>query len=166
VLLAVLWATLVAHAAGAAITPVPALAGRVTDLVSVLSAEEKAALTKTLADYERETTHQVAVLIVDALAGESIDAYARRVANAWRLGRRDMNNGILVVLAVGDRVARIELGYGFEPYISNAQSAEVLRVHMIPAFQRKEYANGIELGVRELMRLGRALQPPRKPWWR
>jgi uncharacterized protein len=164
-LAAAVWAATVAGVAAAANPATPVLDGRVTDTVALLPVERKAALAQTLADYERETTHQIAVLIVDTLAGEPIDAYARRVANAWGLGRRDMNNGILVVVAVADRAARIQLGYGFERYISDAQSAEILRVHMIPAFRRNEYAQGLELGIRELMRQGRELKPPRKPWW-
>ena len=142
----------------------PRLADRVTDLAKVLSADEKAALTAMLAGYEKETTHQLAVLTIPTLSGESIDAYAMRVANAWGLGRKGVDNGMRVVLAMAERQVRLQLGYGFERYISNAQAAEIIRTIMVPSFRRSEYAKGLEQGLNELMRQGRAfVAPPRAP---
>jgi len=142
----------------------PRLAGRVTDLAQVLSADENAALTALLARYEKETTHQLAVLTIPTLSGESIDAYAMRVANTWGLGRKGVDNGMLVVLAMAERQVRIQLGYGFERYISNAQASQIIQTLMVPSFRRSEYAKGLDQGLEELMRQGRALvAPPRTP---
>ena len=126
-----------------------------------MSVEENRHLTRILATYERETTHQIAVLTVASLSGESIEIFARRVANAWGLGRKGIDNGILVVLVPEERNVRIELGYGFERYISNPQASEIIQSRMIPEFRNKEYAKGLERGIQELMRQGRAFVPPR-----
>src|SRR6185312_94062 len=78
---------------------VPRLAGRVNDYAGVLPAEDRVELEKTLAAYELETTHQVAVLTVKSLSGESIESLSLRVSSAWRLGRKGFDNGVLVTLA-------------------------------------------------------------------
>lgn len=141
----------------------PRLAGRITDLAGILSSQESASLDRLLADYERETTHQLAVLTVPTLSGESIEAFSLRVTNAWGLGRKDVDNGILVVVAPVERKVRIELGLGFERYITNAQAGEIIRVQMAPRFRENEFAKGLDQGLRELMRQGRAfVAPPRR----
>lgn len=142
---------------------VPQLAGRVTDLATVLSAEDHLLLTQMLANYERETTHQIAVLTVPTLSGEAIEVFSLRTANAWALGRKSVNNGILVVLAPSERKVRIELGLGFEPYISDAQANEIIQTQMLPAFREKAYSKGLERGLQQLMRQGRAFVAPKSP---
>ncbi|MEO8752009.1 MAG: TPM domain-containing protein [Casimicrobiaceae bacterium] len=151
-----------ARAAG----PTPTHTGWVTDLAGVLTPDERSALTTTLADYEAETTHQIVVLTVASLDGESIEALSLRTANAWKAGRKGVDNGILVVVAPADRKARIELGRGFERYISNAQAGDIIDRQMAPSFRRNEYGKGLDLGVRELMRQGRQFRAPKQAWWR
>lgn len=156
--LLVLLAVAAAPASGA---DTPALVGRVTDLAAVLSSGERSALTQMLASYEQETTHQIAILTMPSLSGETIEAFAHRVANAWGLGRKDVNNGILIVLAMQERRVRIQLGLGFERYISNARAAQIID-RMTPSLRRGEYAKGLETAARELMQDGRAfVAPPR-----
>lgn len=145
----------------AAQSQMPQPTGRVTDLAAVLSAEDKLLLAQMLANFERETTHQIAVLTVSTLSGESIEVFSLREANVWALGRKGINNGILVVLAPTERQVRIELGRGFEPYISNAQADEIVQTQMLPAFREKEYSKGLERGVEQLMRQARALVAPK-----
>lgn len=139
---------------------VPILQGRVTDLPNVLSVQDRERLSKMLAVYEHETQHQLAVLIVPTLSGESIDSYSLRVAKAWKLGQKGVNNGILVTLAIADRKIRIELGLGMELYISNATAASIANRAMIPAFRRGDYAGGLEAGLTELMKEGRRFVVP------
>lgn len=134
---------------------VPELRGRVTDLAGVLSARENTRLTRMLADYEKETRHQIAILTVPSLSGESIESYSLRVANAWGLGLREADNGILLLFALEDRKIRIELGLGFERYISDARASEIIQTDMIPSFRQGRYARGLERGLRQLMRDGR-----------
>jgi uncharacterized protein len=148
-LIGILWLPISAH------SQVPECAGRVTDPAGVLSARENARLTRMLASYEKETRHQIAVLIIPGLGGESIESYSLRVANTWGIGHKDLDNGILVVLAVDDRKVRIELGLGFERYISDARAAEIIQRDMIPSFRKEKYARGLERGLTQLMRDGR-----------
>jgi uncharacterized protein len=147
-----------AHAAD--YTSVPTLQGRVTDLANVLSVQDRERLSKMLAAYEQETQHQLAVLIVSALSGETIESFSLRVANTWKLGHKGVNNGILVTLAIMDRKTRIELGLGMEPYISNANASSIISRTMIPAFRRGDYAGGIDAGLIELMKEGRKFVVP------
>lgn len=135
--------------------------GRVTDLVNVLSTKDNLHLTQTLSQYEHETTHQIAVLIVPSLSGESIDSFSLRTANAWGLGRKGIDNGILVVLAPNQRKVRIELGRGFERYISNSKAQEIINKQMLPAFRHQQYSRGLELGLQQLMQEGRNFHAPR-----
>ncbi len=134
----------------------PALQGRVTDPAGILSRDDNRRIASSLAAYERETTHQIAVLIVNSLGGESIEDYARRVANEWGLGRKGINNGMLIVLVPAEKKARIELGRGFERYISNEVAGDILRTRMLPEFAKPDFPRGLERGLEELMRLGRA----------
>ena len=149
-----------APASLAARSQTPQSAGRVTDLGAVLSAQESQLLTQSLGDYERETTHQIAVLTVASLSGESIEVFSLRVAKSWALGRKGIDNGILVVLAPKERKVRIELGRGFERYITDAKAQEIINTQMLPAFRQGEYSKGLELGLQKIMKEGRSLHSP------
>lgn len=133
----------------------------VTDNAQVLTAQEILRLSRVLAEYERETTHQIAVLTVASLGGETIEAFSLRTANAWGLGRKGIDNGILIVLAADEGKVRIELGSGFEPYISNARAQEIINAQMLPAFRDRNYSKGLENGIEVLMKDGRAFTAPR-----
>ena len=132
----------------------------VTDLAEVLSADENIRLTRMLADYEQQTRHQIVILTVDSLSGESIEEFSIRVANTWGIGRADVDNGILIVLAPQEREVRISLGFGFERHISDAQADEIIQTQMIPCFRILQYAKGLELGVEQLMKYGRSFVVP------
>ncbi|MES2821115.1 MAG: TPM domain-containing protein [Pseudomonadota bacterium] len=156
--LALTWVAACMPLAAQAETPRPT--GRVTDLAGVLPVKDAQRLSQLLGDYERETTHQIAVLTVPSLGGESIETYALRVAQSWGLGHKGVNNGILVVLAPQDRQVRIELGLGFERHISNARGTEIIRQQMLPAFKEADYAGGLERGIEQLMQDGRGFVVP------
>jgi uncharacterized protein len=146
----------VTGADAAGVTPVPQLGGRVTDTAQVLSADDRASLSKLLADYERETHHQIAVLTIPTLGAEPIEAFSMRVADAWRLGLRGWNNGILVTLAMRERRCRIELGTGMERYIGDVAAKAVINEQMAPEFARQHYALGLRAGLLKLMELAQA----------
>jgi uncharacterized protein len=126
------------------------------DDAGVLSTQEKLAIANLLETNERETTHQIAVVTVKSLSGESIEDFSLRTAIGLRHGLDGVDNGILVVLAPNDRQARIELGLGFTPYISDARAQEIMDSKMIPAFRMKKYSLGIESALSLLMGDGRA----------
>jgi uncharacterized protein len=131
-------------------TAVPRLKDRVTDLAQVFSTEQRTRLIKELADFERETSHQMAVLTVPTLSGERIEDFSLRVANDWGLGQSGKDNGILVTLALKERQVRIELGKGLESDIPQETLDRIIRDDMVPAFRQGDYADGLEKGVRRL----------------
>jgi len=108
-----------------------------------------------LANYERETSHQIGVLLIPTLSGESIESFSLRVANSWKLGQKGLDNGILVTLAMEERAVRIELGLGMERFISNAAAQSIIKNSMVPAFRRGDYAGGLHAGLEQLMSEGR-----------
>ena len=134
---------------------VPRLEGRVTDVAKILSAVDRERLGTLLARYEGETSHQIGVLVIPTLAGETIESYSLRVARAWKLGKKGLDNGILVTMAMKERAVRIELGVGFEKYISNATAQAIIGNAMVPAFRKGDYAGGLQAGLEELMKEGR-----------
>jgi uncharacterized protein len=138
----------------------PRIEGRVTDVANVLSAADRRKLTDLLANYEAETFHQYCVLTVPSVRPETIEAFSLRVANKWGIGHKDLNNGVLVVLAVGDRETRIALGSGMEKYISDATAQGIINEAMIPAFREGRFADGLTAGLQRLMSEGRKFVVP------
>lgn len=134
---------------------IPKLEGRVNDVANVLSISDRERLASMLARYERETFHQIAVLTIPALSDESIEAFSLRVANAWRLGQKGLDNGILVTLAMSERELRIELGLSMEKFITNATAQSIITSSMLPAFRTGDYAGGLKAGLEQLMLEGR-----------
>ena len=135
--------------------------GHVTDVANVLSATDRDRLASMLGRYERETTHQIVVLLVPTLSGESIDSFSLRVANSWRLGQKGIDNGVLVTLAMKEKGIRIELGRAIEKVISNAAAQSIIQESMVPAFRKGDYAGGLQAGLDRLMKEGRKFRAPR-----
>jgi len=135
--------------------PVPTHSGHVNDTADVLKVEDRERIEKALAQYERETFHPIAVLTIPTLGGEPIGSYSLRVANAWKLGQKGIDDGMLMAIAMNDRIVRIEVGLGMEKYISNDDVNAVIEEHILPSFRSGDYSRGIQAGVIELMRLGR-----------
>ena len=141
--------------AATAAPAVPALQARVNDRASVLSVAEQERIEQKLADYEVQTSHQIAVLTIVSLGGEDISDFSLRVAKAWALGRRGYDNGILITVVTGDRQIRIELGRGMEAYISNELTKSIIDLKISPAFRQGRYAKGLEEGLGLLMTAAR-----------
>lgn len=137
---------------------IPPLQARITDAAHVLSTSELASLTTLLADYERETHHQIVILTVPTSGSETIESYSRRVADLWRPGFAGWNDGILVTLAVRDRHVRIELGTGMEKYISNERAMAIIDNSMVPFFRNGDFAGGLRAGLLPLMDDARKFQ--------
>jgi uncharacterized protein len=135
--------------------PVPQ-AGWVVDTAHVLTDSERQRLSTMLADYHQETHHQIVVLTIPTLSGESIESYSMRVVEAWRPGYKGVNNGILVTLALKEHRVRIELGTGMEHYISDVRAKHIIDETMSPAFANREFFRGLEAGLQQLMGDARA----------
>ena len=129
----------------------PALKGRVNDYANVLPPERAAALEAKLAEHERRTQQQFALLTVSSLEGDAIEPYAVDVFEQWKLGDKKRDDGLLVVLAPNDRKVRIEVGYGLEGVIPDAIAARVIRDVMTPAFRQNDYAGGVEAAFTALI---------------
>ncbi|MCD1653467.1 TPM domain-containing protein [Treponema zuelzerae] len=129
---------------------VPELKSAVQDLSGVLSAGERAGLEEFLTALDRDTGVQIAVLVVDSLEGEPIESFSMRVAEAWKLGEKDRDNGALLLVAVKDRALRIEVGYGLEENLTDMRSGAIIRNVIAPRFRAGEYGKGIQAGVLEM----------------
>ncbi|EPM9081127.1 TPM domain-containing protein, partial [Shigella flexneri] len=128
-------------------TIVPQLQQQVTGLTSSLNSQEKKELTHKLESIFNNTQVQIAVLIVSTTKDETIEQYATRVFDNWRLGDAKRNDGILIVVAWSDRTVRIQVGYGLEEKVTDALAGDIIRSNMIPAFKQQKLAKGLELAI-------------------
>ena len=131
---------------------VPELRGHVNDYAFVLSGADTQRLETRLREYEAKTGHQFALLTVPSLNGVPLEQYSIGVAQAWRLGRAKADDGLLMVVAIIDRKARIEVGYGLEGVIPDAIAARVVRETLKPAFVENAFASGIDAGFEVLIK--------------
>ena len=148
----------------AAQVAVPPLTGRVTDLTGTLSTEQKASLEQTLSAFEASKGSQLAVLIIASTAPEAIEPYALRVAEQWKLGRKKIDDGAILVVAKNDRTLRIEVGYGLEGALNDATSKRIISEIIVPRFKQQDFYGGISAGVGQIIRVieGEPLPPPGK----
>lgn len=135
----------------AAEVAVPALKSRVTDLTATLASQEIKRLEKLLAKFEAEKGSQLAVLIIPTTQPETIEQYAIRVAENWRLGRKGVDDGILLLIAKQDRSLRIEVGYGLEGALPDAIARRIIDEIIVPEFRSGKYAKGIEAGIQGII---------------
>jgi uncharacterized protein len=132
---------------------VPPLAGRVTDQTATLTPEQKTVLEQTLQAFEARKGSQLAVLIVPATAPETIEQYALRVAEQWKLGRKKIDDGAVLVVAKADRALRIEVGYGLEGALNDATSKRIINEIIAPRFRQEDFYGGITAGVGQIIRV-------------
>jgi uncharacterized protein len=161
VLAASLWIACLA-AASALAADIPYLTGRVVDNAQILTPAARARLTAVLKAHEDATTNQIVVLTVPTIQPDSIEDYAVKVFETWKLGQKGKDNGVLVVVVPQDRKMRIEVGYGLEPTLTDGAAGEIIRTRMTPAFKNGDYDKGVEDGVAAIVaRLeGRGDLPP------
>ena len=149
-------------AAHAALLPVPALTAHVIDQTGTLSATDEQALESQLTALEQKHGSQVVMLMVQTTAPEDIAAYANRIANNWKIGRRDVGDGVLVVIAKADRKMRIEVAKTLEGAIPDIAAAQIIDGAMKPRFQQNDYAGGLSAAATQLTAriAGEALSAP------
>ena len=116
---------------------------RVHDEAHALKQETIDQLEHQLAQYEDSTSNQIAILIINTLDGETIEEYSLRVAEKWKLGQKDKDNGVLLLIAVDDHKMRIEVGEGLEGALTDALSNRIIRNEMAPAFRRADFDEGV-----------------------
>lgn len=141
---------------------VPPLTGRVVDTTGTLSSSDVATLDKTLRDFEARKGSQIAVLIVPTTQPETIEQYSIRVAEAWKIGRKKIDDGAILVVAKDDRKLRIEVGYGLEGALTDVTAKRIIDEIITPKFRSGDFAGGVVDGVSRMLRVidGEALPAP------
>ena len=133
--------------------PVPALTGHIIDQTGTLTTEQKATLEQTLAAFEARKSSQLAVLMVASTAPEEIEQFALRVAEKWKLGRKKVDDGVILVVARNDRALRIEVGYGLEGALTDLTSKRIISEAVLPRFKQQDFYGGITAGVDQIIRV-------------
>ena len=133
--------------------PVPALTGHVTDLTGTLTAEQNATLEQTLTAFEARKGSQLAVLMVASTAPEEIEQFAQRVADKWKLGRKKIDDGAILVVAKDDRAVRVEVGYGLEGALGDLTSKRIISETILPRFKQDDFYGGVTAGVGQIIRV-------------
>jgi len=143
---------------------VPPLTARVTDLTGTLTREQQAGLERMLQEFEARKGAQLAVLLVKTTAPEAIEQYALRVAEQWKVGRKKVDDGAILVIAKDDRTLRIEVGYGLEGVLNDATASRIIREIIVPRFREGDFYGGINAGLDRMIRLidGEPLPEPAK----
>ncbi|HYL91504.1 MAG TPA: YgcG family protein [Burkholderiales bacterium] len=146
----------------AAAADIPPLKARVNDLTGTLNAQQSAALEQTLAEFEARKGAQIAVLLVATSQPETIEQYGVRVFESWKLGRKGVDDGVLLVIAKNDRKLHIEVGYGLEGILPDAIAKRIIEDDIVPRFKQGDFYGGIRAGVDRIMRVveGEKLPPP------
>ena len=132
---------------------IPLFKSHVTDLTATLSANEVTQLEQKLAAFEKAKGSQVAVLIVPATQPETIEQYALRVAETWKLGRKGVDDGVLLLIAKNDRTLRIEVGYGVEGALPDAMAKRIIAEIIVPQFKTGSFVTGIDAGIDAILSL-------------
>jgi len=125
--------------------------GRVTDRTGTLTRDQIKALDQKMAAFERETSNQVAVLLIPSLEGDSLEDYSIRLAEKWKIGQQGRNNGVILLVVKNDRKLRIEVGYGLEGALPDALSGTIIRNEIAPRFKAEQFYQGIDAGVNALI---------------
>lgn len=156
VLLILLWAT-----SAYAEVAVHELKQRVTDLTATLNAAQIQTLEAKLADFESKKGSQIGVLIVPSTQPETIEQYSIRVVEKWKLGRKGVDDGVLLLVAKNDRKLRIEVGRGLEGALNDATAKRIIAEVITPAFKQGDFAGGINAGTDSIIKVvnGEVLSP-------
>jgi uncharacterized protein len=157
------WLALCGTAAAQQLVPVPPLSGRVIDQTATLTPQQSQALAAKLAAIESKRGSQVVVLIVPTTAPEDIESFTQRVGDAWKIGRRDVGDGLLIVLAKNDRAVRIAPAKALEGAVPDIAAGRIISGKMLPAFRGGDFAGGLNAAVDEIDKriAGEALPEPR-----
>jgi uncharacterized protein len=140
-------------AVAAAQVAVPPLKGRVNDLTATLNAQQRGALEQTLAEFEARKGAQIAVLIVPTTKPEPVQAFAVRVQESWKLGRKGVDDGVLLAVAKDDRELHIEVGYGLEGPLPDAIAKRIIEEDIVPRLRQGDFYGGIRAGTDRIMRV-------------
>ena len=150
-----------------AVVAVPPLVGRVVDQTGTLTSGDIASLNQTIRSFEARKGSQIAVLIVPTTDGEAIEQFSLRVAEAWKIGRKKIDDGAVLVIAKNDRHLRIEVGYGLEGALTDVTTKRIIDEEITPKFKSGDFAGGVSAGLNKMIRIidGEKLPEPEPPHW-
>lgn len=143
---------------------IPKLTGPVMDQIGLLSSSQKNALSQKLLSFSKEKGSQLVVLIIQTTEPENIEEYGIQVAEKWQIGRKGTDDGVILIIAKGDRKVRIEVGYGLEGAIPDAYAKRIIEEIIVPDFRSGNFYHGVDLASDAIISLinGEALPPPDK----
>lgn len=146
---------------------IPKLAARVTDLTGTLGAGQKAALEQKLAAFEARKGAQVVVLVLPSTLPETIEQFGIRLLDAWKVGRKGVDDGVILIVARDDRRLRIEVGYGLEGRLNDATAKRIISEAITPRFRAGDLPGGIDAGVDAILKVveGEELPVPAPAAW-
>ena len=142
--------------------PVPPLNAQVVDTTGTLNRQQQSELIQKLQAFEATKGSQIAVLLVQTTQPETIEQYALRVAESWKIGRKNVDDGAILVVALQDRALRIEVGYGLEGALTDLTSKRIIEETIVPQFRQGDFAGGVAAGVDQMIKVidGEALPEP------
>jgi len=138
----------------------PEPVGYVNDFAQILSPSYRQSLEQELVDFDNETTTEIAVATIDSLEDNSLEDYAVRLFEDWKIGKKEKDNGLLILIIVEERQIKIEVGYGLEPLITDGRAGKIIREQMRPAFREDNYDQGVEVAVGQIKDYIRSGEPP------
>ena len=146
----------------AALVPVPRLVNRVTDLTGTLTPGQVAHVEEELQAFEAVKGSQLVVLIIPSTGEEAIEQFGIRVADQWKIGRKRVDDGVILLVAKNDRTLRIEVGRGLEGVLPDATASRIIREIIVPCFKSGDFSGGIQAGVARIIKViqGEPLPPP------
>lgn len=130
---------------------IPVPANYVSDFASIFSESYVTQMSLRLAEFEKQTTHQIAVVTIKSLEGLTIEEYATRLFDQWQIGQDQKDNGLLLLIAPNDKKVRIEVGYGLEGVITDGRAGNILDTQVLPEFKNGNYEQGVRNGVDTLI---------------
>ncbi len=134
---------------------VPPLPGRVNDLAGILSRDQAQQLEERLRQFEQETGHQIAVLTIPSLEGDSLEDFSIRVAQNWKIGQKGFDNGVILLFVQKERKIRIEVGYGLEGILPDAVASRIIREEIAPRFRTGDYVGALDAGTEAIIKVAR-----------
>ncbi|RLC50968.1 MAG: methanol dehydrogenase [Candidatus Cloacimonadota bacterium] len=129
---------------------VPKLQGRINDYANILNSKQKAELEAFLHSQEMKTSSQIAVLIIPSLRGENLEDYSMKVVEKWKLGQKEFDNGVLLLIALSEKKIRIEVGYGLEHILTDMKCGYIIRNIIVPEFKKGNFYRGIFDGLQAI----------------
>jgi len=139
-------------------------AGFVNDFAGVLGAEQKQQLEQKLSGFEKGTANEISIAIIKSLDGDTVENFAVELFKDWGIGKKNKDNGALILVAIDDREMRIEVGYGLEPVLTDAQSSWIINNEMAPAFKSGDFYAGLNAATDKIISaIGGEVIPEEKP---